>query len=326
MLDGMTGIQQMDMIATAQIHQATLKSTTSFEGVGVHSGDIVHVTLKPADVNTGIVFKRTDIEMDVDDSRDFMVPARYDLVRDTRLCTKLINNDGVAVSTVEHLMAAFSALGIDNVIVEMNGEEMPIMDGSSEPFVFLIECAGIQEQKSPRRAIRVLKEVVVQGDKGEIVKLSPTDTLHMSIFASIAFDNTVIGCQEMYMNISKESFKSELSKARTFGFMRDIEMLRDAGLARGGSTDTAVIIDEDRVLNPSGLRFDDECVRHKTLDAVGDLYMAGAPILAHYHGERLGHAMNNQILHALFSDDSAYEWVEMDMELDKSLSAMKQSA
>ena len=322
----MTGLEQMQQTVAMQVHQQTLKSELSFEGVGVHSGDVVRVTLKPADINTGIVFKRTDVASDNDDARDSVVYAQYDNVCDTRLCTKLVNDDGVAIATVEHLMAAFAAMGIDNVLVEMNGEEMPIMDGSSEPFLFLMECTGIQAQSAPRRAIRILKEITVNGDKGEMVKLSPTDKPHMSIFARIDFDSHAIGCQEMHMDVSKDTFKDQLAKARTFGFMRDLEMLRDAGLARGGSFDNAIIVDEDRVLNPTGLRFDDEFVRHKILDAVGDLYMAGAPILGHYHGERLGHALNNAILRALFDDATAYEWIELDGELGKNVSTLKQPA
>ena len=328
MLDGMTNSEHMDRgdTPTLQVYQCTLKSELSFEGIGVHSGAVVRVTLKPADVNTGIVFKRTDVAQDYHDERDSVVYAHYDNVCDTRLCTKLMNDDGVAITTVEHLMAAFAALGIDNVLVEMNGEEMPIMDGSSEPFITLMEYTGVEPQTAPRRAIRIIKEISVTGDKGEMVKLSPTDTLNMSIFARIDFENSVIGTQEMHMDIGKDTFKDQLAKARTFGFMRDIQMLQDAGLARGGSYENAIIVDEDRVLNPTGLRFDDEFVRHKILDAVGDLYMAGAPILGHYHGERLGHAMNNKILQALFADETCYQWVDMDVALEKSQTTLKQPA
>ena len=326
MLDGMTASEHTHMAIATQMHQHTLKSELSFEGVGVHSGVLVRVTLKPADVNTGIVFRRTDVASDHNDTRDSVVYARYDNVVDTRLCTKLMNDDGVAVTTVEHLMAAFAAMSVDNVLVEMNGEEMPIMDGSSEPFMFLMECTGIESQTAPRRAIRIVKEITIQGDNGEIAKLSPTDTPEMSIFARIDFDNPVIGTQEMQMRIGKDTFKNQLAKARTFGFMRDIEMLRDAGLAQGGSFDNAIILDDNSVLNPTGLRFDDEFIRHKILDAVGDLYMAGAPILGHYHAERLGHALNNQILQALFADETAYQWVEMDALSEKDLSVIKQPA
>ena len=326
-VDGFTSTQgDRAQAYPVQVDQYTLKSELSFEGVGVHSGDVVRVTLKPADVNTGIVFKRIDVASDNNDERDSIVLANYDNVRDTRLCTKLINDDGVAVATVEHLMAALAAMGIDNVLIEMNGEEMPIMDGSSEPFMVQMEYTGIQVQSTPRRAIRILKEIAIQGDNGEIAKLSPTDTHHMTISARIDFDSAVIGSQQMSIPISKDTFKNQLATARTFGFVRDIEKLRQVGLARGGSFDNAIVVDEDRVLNPTGLRFDDEFIRHKILDAVGDLYLAGAPIIGNYYGERLGHAMNNKILHALFADETAYEWIDMDAPLGDSPSTLKKPA
>lgn len=279
--------------------QQTLKSTINCAGIGLHSGRRVRMTLRPAPVDHGITFVRTDVP-----AERAVIPARWDLVADTRLCTLLKNDQGTTIGTIEHLMAALRGLNIDNAVVEVDAPELPIMDGSSAPFVFLIECAGIQQQDQPRRVIRVLRDVRVQdGDK--VVSLSPAPV--SSFRAEIIYDNTaLIRRQEGFLRLTDGAFKAEVSDCRTFGFAHEVEAMRKAGLGLGGSLDNAVVIDGDRVLNPGGLRHADEFIRHKILDAVGDLYLAGGPILGHYQGLRPGHAMNNAILRALFADATAW--------------------
>lgn len=279
--------------------QQTLKSTIDCVGTGLHSGRKVHLTLRPAPVDTGIVFIRTDVP-----AEQAVIPARWDLVSDTRLCTLLRNAHGVTIGTVEHLMAALRGCGIDNLYVDVSAGEIPIMDGSSAPFIFLIECAGIQTQDAPRKVIRVLREVTaIDGDKK--VTLSPAPV--SSFRAEIVYDNTaLIRRQEGTLRLTDGSFKAEVSQARTFGFVHEVEQMRKAGLGLGGSLDNAVVIDGDRVLNEGGLRYNDEFIRHKILDAVGDLYLAGHPILGHYQGLRGGHAMNNAVLRVLFADPENY--------------------
>lgn len=279
--------------------QQTLNTTIHCAGVGLHSGRRVRMTLRPAPVDHGISFIRTDVPAD-----RAVIPARWDLVADTRLCTLLKNEQGTTIGTIEHLMAALRGLGIDNAVVEVDAPELPIMDGSSAPFVFLIECAGIKQQDQPRRLIRVLKEVRVQdGDK--IVSLSPAPV--SSFRAEIVYENTaLIRRQEGFLRLTDGAFKAEVADCRTFGFAHEVEAMRKAGLGLGGSLDNAIVIDGDRVMNPGGLRHADEFIRHKILDAVGDLYLAGGPILGHYQGLRPGHAMNNAILRALFADTTAW--------------------
>jgi UDP-3-O-[3-hydroxymyristoyl] N-acetylglucosamine deacetylase len=284
------------------IRQRTLKTAIGCTGIGLHSGAKVTMALLPAEADTGIRFRRTDIA-----GRGAMVPALWSNVGDTRMNTCLVNADGVQVGTVEHLLSALAGSGIDNCIIEINGPEVPVMDGSAAPFLFLIECAGTVEQSAPRRAIRILKRVSVKdGDKAASLAPSPGFSLRFEIdFASKA-----IARQEFFVNLSRGSFKSEISRARTFGFEQDVAMLRAAGLARGGSLDNAVVIDSTgtKVLNDDGLRYGDEFVRHKVLDAVGDLFLAGAPIIGHFHGVRSGHALNNQLLRALFADQTAWAY------------------
>jgi UDP-3-O-[3-hydroxymyristoyl] N-acetylglucosamine deacetylase len=279
--------------------QQTLNTTIHCAGVGLHSGRRVRMTLRPAPVDHGICFIRTDVPAD-----RAVIAARWDLVADTRLCTLLKNEQGTTIGTIEHLMAALRGLGIDNAVVEVDAPELPIMDGSSAPFVFLIECAGIKQQDQPRRMIRVLKEVRVQdGDK--IVSLSPAPV--SSFRAEIVYENTaLIRRQEGFLRLTDGAFKAEVADCRTFGFAHEVEAMRKAGLGLGGSLDNAIVIDGDRVMNPGGLRHADEFIRHKILDAVGDLYLAGGPILGHYQGLRPGHAMNNAILRALFADATAW--------------------
>jgi UDP-3-O-[3-hydroxymyristoyl] N-acetylglucosamine deacetylase len=282
--------------------QKTLKSRINCSGVGLHSGRRVMLTIGPAAVDTGIRFKRVDPA-----GMGAVIPARWDHVVDTKLCTVIGNGDGVVVSTVEHLMAAFAGLGIDNAMIEIDGPEVPIMDGSADAFVFLIECAGLVEQTAPRKRIRILKSISV-GDERANATLVPAP--FASLDFALDFPNPAIGKQEKSVRVAEDAFKRELSRARTFGFAEEVELLRKAGLARGGSLDNAIVIGADRVLNREGLRYGDEFVRHKLLDAMGDLYLAGAAIEGRFLGARSGHALNNQLLRALFDDPEA--WVMTD--------------
>jgi UDP-3-O-[3-hydroxymyristoyl] N-acetylglucosamine deacetylase len=294
--------------------QHTLRAPIHCTGIGVHGGLPVTLRLVPAPENTGIVFRRVDLDPVSD------IPARFDRVTDTRLCTLLTSEDGRAsVGTVEHLMAALAGCQIDNALVEIDGPEVPIMDGSAEPFVFLIECAGIAAQSARRKAIRILKPVMVRdGDK--IASFQPA--LEFSLSLEIDFASRAIGRQQR--SASFGAFRNELSRARTFGFVADVEALRAAGLGRGGSLDNAILIDGDTVLNPEGTRYEDEFVRHKMLDAVGDLSLAGYPILGKFVGSRSGHAMNNRLLHSLFA--SQENWALVDMPEPPTLSSMAEPA
>lgn len=249
--------------------------------------------IRPAAANSGIVFRRTDV-MD----RPARIPALWHYVTDTRLCTMIMNEHEVSVGTIEHVMAALRGCGIDNALIDLDGPEVPIMDGSARPFVEAIEDAGILSQKSPRRLIQILRPVSVQdGDKR--VTLRPADIA--SFEGEIAFDHQAIGRQSRSVALLNGNFAHDIAAARTFGFKHEVEALRAAGLARGGSLENAIVLDEHNVLNDKGLRFEDEFIRHKLLDAVGDLYLAGAPLLAKYEGHKAGHALNNAILHELFS-------------------------
>lgn len=284
--------------------QHTLKSAISCTGIGLHSGEKITMTLHPADVDTGIVFRRTDVA-----GEGAEIPATFDRVCDTRMCTMLASEDGKTLATIEHLMAALAGAKIDNVLVEVGGAEIPVMDGSSAPFLFLIDCAGVAAQDAPRKAVRVLKPVsVIDGDKS--VSIDPAN--EFSLDYHIDFDNPVIGTQTMGVTMEEGVFKNEISRARTFGFLHEAEALWAAGLAKGASLDNAVVVSGDKVMNEDGMRFEDECVRHKILDAVGDLYLAGATILGHYSGVRASHALNNAILRELFSDPANYEIVDLD--------------
>lgn len=270
-------------------------------GIGLHTGTRVRLSVRPAKAGHGIVFVRTDI---ID--RDNAVPAHADLVTQTRLGTVITNAAGVSVSTIEHLMAALSALGVDNATIELDGPEVPIMDGSALPFVQLLDQAGFRRQHTPQSFIEILSPVeVIEGDKR--AALLPSDRFEMHF--AIDFDSSVIGHQEVDLVITEESFRTELAAARTFGFIEGVEALRAAGLARGGSMDNAIVIDGDRVLNAEGLRFVDEFVRHKALDAIGDLYVLGMPILGRFEGIRAGHGLNNALVRALLSRPEAYRVV-----------------
>lgn len=271
--------------------QRTLKSPIGCTGVGVHSGEMVSVRLVPADMGHGVVFRRTDLGIDI--------PARFDAVHDTRLCTVL--GAGIArVGTVEHLMAAVSACGIDNLLVEIDGAEVPILDGSAEPWLFLLDCAGILALNAPRRMVEVLRTVrVTAGDA--FAELRP-GAAGLEIALSIAFDAEAIGRQALSFWLDELGFRRELSRARTFAQRHEIDALQRMGLARGGSLENAVVVDGDAILNPAGLRMADEFVRHKALDAVGDLALAGAPLQGRFVGSKSGHTLNNQVLLALFAD------------------------
>ena len=281
--------------------QRTLRNTIRATGVGLHSGQKVYMSLRPANVDTGIVFRRTDLEPAVE------IPARADLVTETMLCTGLTAGAG-KVMTVEHLLSALAGLGIDNAYVDLSAPEVPIMDGSAGPFVFLLQSAGIQEQSAPKRFIRVRKAVEVRdGDK--VARFEPHAGFKLGF--TVQFDHPAIpeAQSRAEIDFSTTSYVREVSRARTFGFMRDLEFMRERNLGLGGSMDNAIVLDEFRVLNEDGLRYADEFVRHKILDAVGDLYLAGHPIIGAFEGYKSGHALNNKLVRALLADAQAWEEV-----------------
>jgi len=283
--------------------QQTLAQAIAINGTGLHSGTEVSMMLRPAQADRGIVFIRTDVS-----DRDNVVPARWDHVVDTRLCTVIGNKAGVSVGTIEHLMAALRGCGVDNAVIELDGPEVPVMDGSSAPFVAKIDEAGLSAQNRPRRAIRVLKEVSVEQD-GKMVTLRPAMD---SIFSGqIEFAHPAIGQQSHEIKLYNGNFRHDLADARTFGFAHEVEAMRRNGLALGGSLDNAIVLDEQAVLNKGGLRYSDEFIRHKLLDAIGDLYLAGGPILGAYCGVKGGHALNNAVLRKLFATPGAWMLVDM---------------
>ncbi len=275
--------------------QQTLKSAIGCRGIGLHTGQKVAMTLRPAASDSGIVFRRTDVGAEI--------CANWHNAVELPLCTALSNGEGVRVGTVEHLLAAFAGTEIDNAVIEIDGPEVPIMDGSAAPFVFLIECAGIAEQDAARRAVKVLKSVRID-DESANAALVPDHGFSMSF--EIEYDNPLISRQDISIGFERGTFKSELSRARTFGLLDEVDRLRAAGFARGGSLDNAVVISGDHVLNAEGLRYDDEFVRHKLLDAFGDLYLAGGPIIGRFVGQRSGHAHTRRLLAALFADPDAW--------------------
>ncbi len=280
------------------VYQKTLRNSISCTGVGVHSGDLINMTLNPAPAGTGIVFVRTDVE-----AHKSEIPARFDTVSDLIMCTTVQNDQNVKVATIEHLMAAFAGSNIDNAIVELDGPEVPVMDGSSAPFMFLIECADVIELDSPRQYIKVLKEIEVE-DGAAVAVLSPGDNISVSF--EIDFENQRIGKQSCSFNLRNGTFKKEISRARTFGFLSELEHLKQMGLAKGGSLENAIVLSGEDILNEEGLRYNDEFVRHKALDAIGDLYLAGAPIIGQFQGYRSGHALNNKLLQTFLSDSEAW--------------------
>jgi len=288
--------------------QRTLKTLTTAVGVGLHSGQRVELTLRPAPPDTGIVFRRVDLPEPVD------IPVAADSVTDTRLASTIATGSA-KVHTIEHLMSACAGLGIDNLYVDITAEEVPILDGSASSFVFLLQSAGIAEQKAPKRFIRVLQPVEVREGEGNSLKwarLEPYHGYRLSFeidFRHPAVDSTG---QQVVFDMSEGVYARDIARARTFGFTRDVEMMRANGLALGGGLDNAIVMDDYKVLNADGLRYDDEFVKHKILDAMGDLYIVGKPLLAAYTAFRSGHAMNNQLLRALLARPEAYEIVSFD--------------
>jgi UDP-3-O-[3-hydroxymyristoyl] N-acetylglucosamine deacetylase len=286
------------------LRQRTLKTIVKATGVGLHSGAKVTVVLRPAQPDTGIIFRRVDLSPPIDLRADPLA------VGDTRLASCL-EKDGAKVATVEHLMSALAGLGIDNIYVDVDAAELPIMDGSAAPFVFLLQSAGIEEQKAAKKFLRVIKPVEVRdGDKW--ARLIPYDGFSLEF--SIVFNHPAVAQSgtKAKMDFAGQSYIKEVSRARTFGFMQDVEAMRDQGLALGGSLENAIVMDEYRVLNSDGLRFADEFVKHKILDAIGDLYLAGHPLLAAFSAHKSGHALNNKLLRALLADATAYEMVSFE--------------
>ena len=287
--------------------EKTLQNAIPCVGIGLHGGQKVHMTLKPAPVGHGIVFKRVDVT-----DKDNLVPVSYETVVDTRMCTCVGNKDGVTVGTIEHLMAALAGFGITNILIELNGAEVPVMDGSAMDFVTLIECAGIVKQDAPLKAVKILKDVSFEDKNGAGVCLYPSEK-DLSIDFMIDFKQSrVIGRQEYSIVLTERTFKDSVAYARTFGFAQEVEMLRAMGLGRGGSLDNVVVVEGDMVLNKEGLRSENEFVVHKTLDAIGDLYQLGMPIIGCFSGVKSGHMHTNALLRKLMADKSAYEIVNAD--------------
>ncbi|HEY0885377.1 MAG TPA: UDP-3-O-acyl-N-acetylglucosamine deacetylase [Ramlibacter sp.] len=292
------------------LQQRTLKTLTRAVGVGLHSGQRVELTLRPAQPDTGIVFRRVDLPVPVD------IPVSAEAVTDTRMAST-ISRGGAKVHTVEHLMSACAGLGLDNLYVDITAEEVPILDGSSASFVFLLQSAGIELQQAPRRFIRLLRPVEVREGDGENLKWARLAPYHgYKLAFEIDFDHRVVDStgQRFEFDLSVGSYARDIARARTFGFTKDLEMMRASGLALGGGLDNAVVMDDYRVLNAEGLRYDDEFVKHKILDAMGDLYLVGKPLLAAYSAFRSGHAMNNKLLRALLGQPDAFEVVSFDDE------------
>ncbi len=284
--------------------QRTIKEAVSATGIGLHSGSKVEVTFRPAPANTGIIYTRTDLNPNVS------IKCEPEAVRDTQLCTALVNLDGVRISTVEHLTAALSALGIDNLYVDVNAPELPVMDGSSQPFIYLFESTGVQELNAPKKFIYLKRPVRVEdGDKW--AEITPADGFSLDL--TIDFNHPAMDkeLQHFHLDFSGASFVKELARARTFCFMRDVEYMHSHNLALGGSLENAVVLDDYRVINPDGLRYPNEFVKHKMLDAVGDLYMCGHSILGNFKAYKTGHKLNNMLLRAVLADAANYEFIEI---------------
>lgn len=330
-------MNQLDAADCGQVRmQHTLRSSIGCVGVGLHSGIRTSLTLHPAEADSGIRFVRKDLQ------NDAPIEALFDRVCDTMMCTAIGQRDGAVVGTIEHLMAALAALEIDNVLIEIEGPEVPIMDGSAQPFVFLIECAGIAAQDRPRRWIEILKPVTVTA-LGKSARLEPFEKLpsdvdalpslyadtgrprHFEVDCRIAFDHPLIKSQSLVHQQMPERFKTEIAGARTFGFAERVEELWSRGLALGGSLENALVVSHDKVLNEGGLRFEDEFVRHKVLDCIGDLYLAGSPIVGRFVGDCTGHAMHNKLLRALFADPTAWRMLD-DQEADEQAMPLRQAA
>ena len=286
------------------IKQRTPKKVIQATGVGLHSGEKVLLTLNPAPVNTGIIFRRVDLSPVVE------IPASYDYVGDTMLCTTL-HHENVKIATVEHLLSALAGLGIDNAYIDVNAPELPIMDGSAAPFVFLIQSAGIREQNAAKKYIRILKPVRVE-ENGKYAEFKPHNGYKVSF--TIDFDHPVFNDkpQTVHFDFSGISYVKEVCRARTFGFLSDYEKLREADLAKGGSLDNAIVVDDYRVINEDGLRFESEFVTHKVLDAIGDLYLLGSSLIGAYEGYKSGHELNNRLLRELMAQQDAWEYTYFD--------------
>jgi UDP-3-O-[3-hydroxymyristoyl] N-acetylglucosamine deacetylase len=297
------------------IWQRTLKNVIRATGVGLHTGEKVYLTLRPAAPDTGIVFRRVDLDPPVE------IRACAENVGDTRLSSTLVQ-DGVRVSTVEHLLSAFAGLGIDNAYVDVSAPEVPIMDGSAGPFVFLLQSAGVEEQNKAKRFIRIKRKVeVVEGDKR--ASFEPFEGFKVTF--SIDFDHPAFKERAQFATVdfSSTSFVREVSRARTFGFLRDLEMLRQKDLALGGSPDNAIVLDDYRVMNEDGLRYEDEFVKHKILDAIGDLYLLGHSLIGTFSGHKSGHALNNRLLRELIRQEDAWEEITFDEPEDAPISYMQ---
>jgi UDP-3-O-[3-hydroxymyristoyl] N-acetylglucosamine deacetylase len=294
--------------------QRTLKSITRAVGVGVHSGQKVELTLRPAPPGHGIVFRRVDLASPVD------IPVNARAVCDTRMASTISAGgepSAPKVQTIEHLMSACAGLGIDNLVVEISGEEVPILDGSAASFVYLLQSAGIEVQRAPKRFLRVRKAVEVREGEGRALKWARLEPHHgYELVFEIGFDHPAVDAtgQRVTFDMGSGRYARDIARARTFGFTRDVEMLRARGLGLGGSMDNVIVVDDYRVLNHDGLRYDDEFAKHKILDAIGDLHIAGAPMLARYHGHKSGHALNNRLLRALLADATAHEYVTFEDE------------
>jgi UDP-3-O-[3-hydroxymyristoyl] N-acetylglucosamine deacetylase len=300
------------------LRQRTLKNTIRATGVGLHSGKKVLMVLRPAPVDTGVVFRRTDLDPPVD------VVAYAENVGETMLGTTLLNGD-VRVATIEHLLSAFAGLGLDNVYVDLSAEEVPIMDGSAGPFVFLLQSAGIEEQSAPKRFARILKPIEVR-DGEKCARFEPYNGFKVNF--EIEFDHPVFKkrAQTATMDFSTTSFLKEISRARTFGFMRDLEYMRSKNLALGGTMENAIVLDDYRILNEDGLRYEDEFVKHKILDAIGDLYLLGRSLIGEFTGYKSGHALNNQLLRKLIQTPDAWEEVTFEDAKDSPISYVPAAA
>lgn len=285
--------------------QRTLGTTITTTGVGLHSGERVSLTLHPAPVHYGIAFRRTDLSGKQGD----VIRLHPDLINDTRLSSTIVTGNGVRVGTIEHIMSALAAYGVDNTLIELNAPEIPIMDGSSLPFIFLLQDAGIVEQNAPKKFLKILKTVEVkQSDKW--VKFEPYNGFKIAL--TIEFDHPVFNrsSPRFEINFAEQNYVEEIARARTFGFMQEVEMMRQHNLGLGGNLTNAIVIDDTDILNPDGLRYPDEFVRHKILDAIGDLYIIGHPIIGSFEGYKSGHAINNALLRNILADQSNYEWIE----------------
>ena len=297
-------------VAKGFLRQRTLKNSIHCSGIGLHSGVKVNMTLHPAEADTGIRFRRNGTVQRTE------VAAIWQNAIETPLSTTLMGEADIKIGTIEHLLSALSGCAIDNVVIELNGPEVPVMDGSSAPFVFLIECAGSVTQDAPRRALEIRRDVTVSDSRRAVTAMPGRG---LSIDFEIDFDNAAVARQRWSFQVTQASYKREVSRARTFGFLEEVDKLREMGLALGGSLDNAIVIDGDRVLNDGGLRYDNEFVRHKVLDLIGDLALIGGPVIGKFCCTRTGHSMTLRLLQALFDDDSAWRWRELteaDLEIE----------